>query len=227
MRRFVPCECIGCWQERTTEARTNRLFHARAAYSFGPAIRALSSFSSAAGYTTEMPMSFFYSMEPVRPGYAELVAKLRRVYGCDFDSTRYAQHPIGQLLVEARECFDEADRLCYGARVLQLGMHVKHMDEIHAVNHAAYKRIRRQILNTISMDSFEAWRFEADIAASFARIPRRFQKAEAPDFTVELNSSSVGVECTSVHLALTGDSAVAEGDGRCTLRSNPRLVPSS
>jgi hypothetical protein len=146
---------------------------------------------------TDHPSTDWLSLRIVR---LALTAKLKDVFGRDFENERNRNHAIGQLLSDLEEAHNKSDLQRCALVISQLEMHLKHLAEIKTTSDATFRRFRTRVLKATSVDDFEAIRFEIDVAASLARRNEPFRKTERPDFTLSIDGQVLGLECTSVHL---------------------------
>ena len=86
----------------------------------------------------------------------------------------------------------------------RLTMLTKHLLEIESRRPDILKVFRRAVRRARNQDSFFGIRFEINIAARLIRKSIRFEKGEAPDFSIAHPDGGVFIECTSARIRGAG-----------------------
>jgi hypothetical protein len=90
--------------------------------------------------------------------------------------------------------------------VARIEVIAKHVSELAASRPEVLGVLRRKVLST-DIGDYYGGRYEAAVAAALTRrsLPYLYQMRSAPDFTLRVDATNVGIECTSARLEALED----------------------
>jgi uncharacterized protein YqgQ len=130
--------------------------------------------------------------------YEVIVSELERLLGKGFvDSNRWLRASLDRI----KDLHKQDQPVLKDYEMSIIAMLVKDLQEIEEYDVSLLKKFKNNLYESVGIDEYFGVRFEINIAASLIRNGIKFLKTESPDFTIQMETKSIYVECGSSHLS--------------------------
>jgi len=127
-----------------------------------------------------------------------VVIRISELLNMKFIGRRNIQTPISRAIVEVIEYHKAGRYIERNYAIARLEMLAKHLEEIKKHDENLLKKFKNKIKRE---ESYHGFRFEVAITASLIRKNIKFEKTEAPDFTIHYQGQELYIEATTVRLS--------------------------